>query len=83
MTLYILNLIDLFFTIHALRHGASELNPIMQNIPFMVAYKTIIIGMLCFWLAKVDSRLARIGLKMITAVFAAVDLWHIFNIFWR
>lgn len=83
MIAYILNLLDLAFTLFALRHGARELNPLMQNIPGMIVYKIFIVGAVCYGLSKVDSRLARIGLKMITAVFAAVDLWHIYNIFWR
>lgn len=74
MTLYLLNLADLFFTLHALSHGAVELNPLMQNIPFMIFYKTVIIGLLCWWLRK------RINLLPLTAVFAVVNVWHIINI---
>ena len=74
MTLYLLNLADLLFTLHAIRHGGVELNPLMQNIPFMIFYKTVIIGFLCWWLRK------RINLLPLTVVFAVVNLWHIYNI---
>lgn len=74
MMLYILNLLDLFLTLHAIRHGGVELNPLMQNIPFMIFYKTVIIGLLCWWLRK------RINLLPLTAVYAVVNLWHIYNI---
>ena len=46
MTLYLLNLADLLFTLHAISHGGVELNPLMQCIPFMVFYKTIVMGAL-------------------------------------
>lgn len=41
---YTLNLIDLFCTLWALRHGAVELNPLMQSVTVMVGYKVIIVG---------------------------------------
>ena len=74
MTLYLLNLADLLFTLYAIRHGGTELNPFMQNIPFMIFYKTVIIGLLCWWLRK------RINLLPLTAVYAVVNVWHILNI---
>lgn len=75
MTLYLLNLADLLFTLHAIRHGGVELNPLMRCIPFMVFYKTIVMGALIWWLRK------RINLLPLTAVFAVVNVWHIYNIF--
>ena len=75
MTLYLLNLIDLIFTLYALSHGAVELNPLMRNVPFMIFYKTIIIGALIWWLSK-----RKANLLPLTAVFAVVDLWHIVNL---
>lgn len=80
---YILNLVDLAATLHALRHGAVELNPLMQYPPIMIVYKVVGVGLLCWWLAGRRERLARIGLGIATAVYAAVDLWHIINIVWR
>lgn len=80
MTAYTLNLLDLAFTLHALGHGVVELNPAMRCVPVMIVYKTIVIGALLWWLSKREDKLARIGLGICTAAFAAVDLWHIVNI---
>lgn len=81
MTAYILNLLDLAFTLHALRHGAVELNPLMQCVPVQIFCKVFVVGALLGWLARRDEPIARRGLMVITAVFAAVDLWHIYFIF--
>lgn len=81
MTLpYTLNLLDLACTLYALSLGASELNPFMQNVPLMVAYKTIIVGLLCWWLSSRPERIARLGLNLCTAVYAAVCTYHIFGL---
>ena len=81
MTAYLLNLLDLGFTIHALSHGVLEANPLMRCVPIMIAYKVFIIGAICWGLHRLrEYRLARFGLKIATAVFAVVDLWHIVNI---
>ena len=77
MIAYLLNLIDLAFTLHALRCGAVEANPIMQNVPFMIAYKVIVIGALCWWLKK---REAKAALCICAAAYAAVNAWHIVNL---
>jgi hypothetical protein len=81
MTLYLLNLADLFFTLHALSHGAVELNPFMQNIPFMVVYKTIVVGVLIWWIKRRSEPIARCGLYAITIFYAIVNWWHIWNVF--
>lgn len=81
MTTYILNLFDLAFTLHAINHGGVELNPILQSVPFMVAYKTILIPALIWWLARSSLPIAQRGLKLCTAVFAVVNLYHIYFIF--
>ena len=80
MTAYLLNLIDLFFTLYALEHGAVEANPLMQSVPIMIAYKVIVVGILCWWLHKQNSSAARLGLCVCAAVFAVVNIWHIFNL---
>ena len=83
MLLYLLNLSDLAFTLHAISRGVTELNPLMRNIPFMVAWKVLGIGFLCWVLdhfAKGGNMVARWGLRILTAVFTAVNLWHIANI---
>lgn len=81
MTAYLLNLLDLALTLHALRHGAVELNPFMQCVPVMIIYKVFVVGVLCWWLSKRQERIARIGLNIIAAAFAAVVVWHLTNIF--
>lgn len=80
---YILNLIDLCFTLHAISTGVTELNPLMRNIPFMVAWKLLGVGFFCWVLdhvAKGGNMVARWGLKVCTAAFAVVNLWHIANL---
>ena len=80
MIAYALNLLDLALTLHALRHGAAEINPLMRCISVMVAYKTIVVGMLCWWLRRRTDKLSRVGLTLITVVYAAVTIWHITNL---
>ena len=81
MTAYILNLLDLVFTLHALSRGAVEANPLMQYIPIMIIYKIIIIGILCWWLSRRTENIAQYGLKIMTAIYAIICFWHIFNIY--
>lgn len=85
MTAYLLNLADLAFTLHALSHGATELNPFMRCVPLQIFYKVFVVGALLWWLSKRKERLAKLGLKAAACVFAAVDLWHIVNLIfiWR
>lgn len=78
MTAYTLNLLDLFFTLHALAHGAVEANPLMRCVPIMIFYKVIVIGALCAWLHKQNAKFA---LCICAAVYAAVNVWHIVNLF--
>ena len=81
MTAYLLNLIDLAFTLYALSHGARELNPLMNSVPIMIAYKVFVVGALLWVLHRLrEYRLARFGLNVATAGYAAVVMWHIINI---
>lgn len=80
MIAYTLNLLDLFFTLWALRHGAEELNPLMQSIPLMVGYKVIIMWALLRWLSLRRERSARYALYVAAVVYGAVDVYHIINI---
>ena len=80
MILYILNLIDLVSTLCALSHGAVELNPLMQCVPIMIIYKVVVVGALVRWMSERSEPIARYGLWVITAVYGAVVLWHIFNL---
>lgn len=77
---YALNLIDLSCTLWALRHGAVELNPLMRSVPVMVGYKVIIVGALLWWLSTRRERAARYALYVATAVYGAVDVYHMINI---
>lgn len=82
---YLLNLADLAFTIHALRHGAVELNPLMQNVPMMIFAKVFLVGALLWWLSKRNETIAGIGLWIAAAYFAIINAWHIWNLaplFW-
>ena len=68
---YPLNLLDLFLTLYALSLGCEELNPLMQSPAVMLFYKVIIVGGLCWWLSRRTERVAKWGLNLCTAVFAA------------
>lgn len=77
---YTLNLLDLFCTLWALRHGAVELNPLMRSVPFMVCYKVGAVWALLWWLSTRRERAARYALCAAAAVYGAVDVYHIINI---
>lgn len=77
---YALNLIDLFCTLWALRHGAVELNPLMRSVPVMVGYKVIIVWGLLWWLSTRRERAARYALYVAAVVYGAVDVYHMINI---
>ena len=77
---YTLNLLDLFCTLWALRHGAVELNPLMREVTVMVGYKVIIVWALLWWLSTRRERAARYALYVATVVYGAVDLCHMINI---
>lgn len=83
MTPYLLNLTDLALTLYALRLGCTELNPLLQTLPVMVAYKVIVVGAACWWLCRVahTNRLARWGLHLCTAVYAALCVYHFYGLF--
>lgn len=83
MTAYLLNILDLCFTLHAIHNGATELNPLMQSVPVMVAWKVGAVGFLCWLLAyfaKRRNRTARWGLKFCAAFYAAVNIYHLYFI---
>lgn len=77
---YALNLIDLSCTLWALRHGAVELNPLMQSVTVMVGYKVGAMWGLLWWLSTRRERAARYALYVAAAVYGAVDVYHIINI---
>ena len=80
MTAYLLNILDLLFTPHALSHGGVELNPLMRSVPIMIFSKIFVVGALCWWLGKRQEKIARIGLYICAVFFAAVDAWHLANL---
>lgn len=83
MVPYILNLLDLAFTIHVLSLGCTELNPLMQSVPLMVAYKVIIVGGLCVVLqhfAEGGNKAARRGLSICAAVYTALCIYHFYGL---
>lgn len=77
---YALNLLDLFCTLWALRHGAVELNPLMASVPVMVVYKIVVVGALLWWLSRQRERAARYALYVAAVVYGAVDVYHMINI---
>ena len=77
---YALNLIDLFCTLWALRHGAVELNPLMREVMVMVGYKVVIVWGLLWWLSTRRERAARYALCVAAVVYGAVDVYHMINI---
>lgn len=82
--MYPLNLLDLLFTLYALHLGIPEANPFMRCVPFMVVYKVVIVGVAWWWLnhfADADNKVAKHGLRLLTVVYAAVDVYHVYNIF--
>ena len=74
MILYALNLFDLACTLYVLSMGAVEMNPMMSSVPVMVVYKLAVVGLLLAWLSRRREKLARAGLRLCTAVNAAIAL---------
>ena len=80
MVPYILNLLDIALTLYALSLGCTELNPIMQSVPFMVSYKVICVWVLCVVLhhfAEGGNKAARWGLRICAAVYAVLACYHL------
>ncbi len=80
MTAYLLNLFDLFCTLYAVRHGGVELNPLMQSVPIMIAYKVIAVGGLLWWMSHRAEPIARWGMRGCTAVYGALCIYHLINL---
>lgn len=80
MTAYLLNILDLLFTLHALSHGGVELNPLMRSVPIMIVSKVFVVGALCWWLGKRNEKIAKVGLWIVTVYFAMINAWHIWNL---
>lgn len=76
MIVYILNLIDLMCTLYVINIGVPELNPLMQNIPFMIFYKIIIIGLLLLYLNKTNLKIAKYGIQICTVIYGLLVMYH-------
>lgn len=80
MATYILNLFDLVCTLLVVSIGVGELNPLFRDphtIPAMIVYKVFLVGGLLWWLSQRTERIAHIGLKVCSAAYIAVTVWHI------
>ena len=84
MTAPILNLFDTACTIYAVNRGGVELNPFMRCLlqypVAFIGYKHLVVGGLLWWLSQREERLAVIGLRVCTAVYAALCIYHIFGL---
>ena len=82
MTPYTLNLLDLALTLYALRLGCREMNPLLQSLPVMVAYKVIVVGAACWGLCRVahNNRAAWWGLRLCAAVYGALCIYHFYGL---
>ena len=76
---YTLNLFDLLCTLCVLRLGVVELNPFMKNVPFMVFWKTMIVGVSLLWLSHRPERTARIGLWVCMVGYTILSIYHLMN----
>ena len=81
MTPYLLNLLDLVFTLYVLSIGLQELNPLMQHLPTMIFYKVVLVGVLCWWLSKRPESIARLGLQLCTIIYGCLCVYHIYGLF--
>jgi hypothetical protein len=89
MIAYALNLADLALTFYALQHGGVGLNPLLQSVPVMVAWKVCGVGVGC-WMLHVlaydkrspakPKRLARRGLNLCTVVYTVLLFYHFYFI---
>lgn len=73
---YILNLLDLIFTLALFQFGAVELNPLLQNSTVMIIVKVIVVGVILYLIAKFPIRIGEIGVKFLLGLYSLVILWH-------
>lgn len=79
---YLLNLCDIFLTLHALSNGGVELNPLMRSIPVMVVWKVLGVGVLCVLLNhfREATKLAQWGLILCAVVYTVLLFYHFYFI---
>lgn len=78
---YILNLIDLFFTMIALRIGVEEMNPLMCSLRFTIIYKVIIVKVLLQLLSNRKEQIVKYALCFFALLYTILDIYHVVNIF--
>ena len=78
---YILNLIDLFFTMIALRIGVEEMNPLMCSLSITIIYKVIIVKVLLQFLSNRKERIVKYALYFSALLYMILDIYHVVNIF--
>jgi hypothetical protein len=83
LSVFLLNLLDAFFTLSILRKGGTEENPLMERLlqagdASFLFEKCFLVG---FWLVLLivhkNFRLARIGLWLLLAAYSALFGWHV------
>lgn len=78
-----LNLFDLLCTLCVMSVGVGEMNPLFRDpgtITAMIVYKVFVVGCLLWWLSQRTERIAHIGLRICTAAYAGVAVWHLAGI---
>ena len=82
--IYILSLLDLFFTLYEARiFGADiELNPfgkvLITNIPFGIFYKAVIVGFCLYLLWKFRERKSALwGARILFGLYGLLNLYHL------
>lgn len=77
LIIYVLNLMDLLSTLFILSLGGQELNPLLQNPAFMVFYKVVVVGLLCWFLSVMESTFAYKASKWVIGVYSILMAWQI------
>lgn len=86
MVAYLLNIVDMLFTMYVISDGGIELNPMVNTIleydgALFVFLKIVVAGVLFWWLERKAKlhKVAQQGLRAITIFYAILVLWHIVN----
>lgn len=80
MATYILNLLDLIFTIHWMSIGVGELNPFLQKVPHQIVAKTVLAGGCLWFLASRTEPIAKKGIRICLIAYIGVTIWHLFGV---
>ena len=81
VTVYVLNLFDLFCTLNVMRLGVREGNPFMRSLPVMIFHKVVTVGVLLWWISTRPEQIAKKGLRACAATYAVLAAYHCFGIF--